>query len=415
MKVTDFILQNTYLNNINRQKYDLNKVQEQITTQQKVNRPSDSPLGTARIIRFTEQLGNIQTYLSNAENAGGFVNKTISSMQSIQTIVSDIQGLLVQTDNALSSGSFDDYAQKIEAYLGSIIDYANEEYDGKYLFAGSTFYDKPFSLNETTLDTTFNSSSPNGSHSIRLSKSIEQRINIGGEDLFASVMKLNGNFDRSAAVGTTSTLSNTIYDADGNEYGVQVTYTKTAANQYSMQYNITDAASNVVANDTLDLAFDATTGELVTMDGTDPANISIDMNSPKIRFKIDPTNLYEADRPAALAQNLDLKGDFFNTLASISMKLANGEKPSENQVALINDFNNHILDKLSEEGNIANRIDSILNQLTNEETNIQELVSNEKDTDMVKAALDLQTLNYSLEYAYKISSMILPQSLLDYL
>lgn len=415
MKVTDFILQNTYLNNINRQKYDLNKVQEQITTRQKVNRPSDSPLGTARIIRFTEQLGSMQTYMSNAENANGFVTKTISSMQSMQTIVSDIQSLLVQTDNALNSGSFDNYAQKIESYLANIVDYANEEYDGKYLFAGSTFYDKPFSFDEATLETTFNSSSPNGSHTIRLSKSIEQKINIGGEDLFASVMKLNGNFDRSAAAGTTSALTNTIYDADGNEYGVQVTYTKTADNQYSMQYNITDAASNVIANDTLDLAFDATTGELFTVDGADPSTISIDIDSPKIRFKIDPTNLKEADKAEALAQDIDLKGDFFNTLASISTKLANGEKPTANQVAFINDFNNHILYKLSEEGNIANRIDNVLNQLTNEETNIQELVSNEKDTDMVKAAMELQTLNYSLEYAYKISSMILPQSLLDYL
>ncbi len=415
MKVTDFILQNTYLNNINRQKYDLNKVQEQITTQQRVNRPSDSPLGTARIIRFTEQLGNIQTYATNAENAGGFVNKTISSMQSIQTIVSDIQSLLVQTDNALSSQSYEDFAQKIESYLSNIVDYANEEYDGKYLFAGSSFYDQPFSFDENTLSTTFNSSAPNGDHTIRLSKSIEQKINVGGEDLFASIMKLNGNFNRSAATGTASTLSNTIYDADGNEYGVQIIYTKMADNQYSMQYNITDAASNVVANDTMDLAFNATTGELVTIDGADPSAISIELDSPKIRFKIDPTNLYESDKPASLTQNIDLKGDFFNTLAAISKKLANGEKPSENQIALISDFNNHILDKLSEEGNIANRIDNIISQLTDEKTNIQELVSNEKDTDMVKAALQLQTLNYSLEYSYKISSMILPQSLLDYL
>jgi len=415
MKVTDFMLQSSYLNNINRQKYDLNRVQEQITTQQKVNRPSDSPLSTARIIRFTEQLGSIQTFMTNAENASGFVNKTMSSMQSMQDLVAEIQGLLVQVDNPLTSGSYSDYAQKIESYMSNIVDYANEQYDGKYLFAGSSFYDEPFSFDTSTLETTNNSSDPDGAHTIRLSKSVEQKINIGGDELFSSIMKLNGNFDVNAAVGATSSLGNTIYDADGNEYGVQITYTKTADNQYSMQYNITDEDSNVIATDTKSLIFNATSGSLETVDGADPAAISIEIDSPKIRFKIDPANLHEADKTAALAQDLNMKGDFFNTLASISMKLANGEKPSENQITLIDDFNNHILDKLSEEGNVYNRIDNMIAQLTSEETNVQEMVSNERDTDLVKAALEMQTLQYSLEYAYKISAMILPKSLLDYL
>ncbi len=228
-------------------------------------------------------------------------------------------------------------------------------------------------------------------------------------------MELNGNFDKSAAVGSASTLENSIYDADGNEYNVQITYTKTADNQYSMQYDVIDSDSNVVATDTKSLAFDATSGELKTIDGAEPSSISIELDSPKVRFKIDPTNLYEAGKTATLTQNLNMKGDFFNTLAAISKTLANGEQPTENQIAVINDFNSHILNKLSEEGNVSNRIANLTEQLTNEDTNIQELVANEKDTDLAKAAIELQALQYSLEYTYKISSMILPKSLLDYL
>lgn len=415
MRITDFTLQSTYLRNINKQKTDLNKIQEQITTEQKINRPSDSPLGTGRILRFTEQLGNIQTYMNTAENGSGFVDKTISTMESMQGIVSDIQSLMVQTNNELNTNSYSDYSQKIEAYLSNIVDLANEQYDGKYLFAGSSLYEQPYSYDESTMAVTANSGDVNGDHIIKLSKNIEQKINVGGDDLFSSVMELNGNFNKSDAVGTASTLSNTIYDADGNEYNLQITYTKTASNQYSMQYNVTDSSSNVVTSNTADLVFDSTTGELKTINGASPNSISIDLGSPQIKFKIDPTNLNESSSTTALTQNMDMQGDFFNTLAAISKKLANGEAPTDNQIAVINNFNSHILNKLSEEGNISNRIDNITNQLTTEKTNLEDLISNEKDTDLAKAAIDLQTLQYSLEYSYKISSMILPKSLLDYL
>jgi flagellin-like hook-associated protein FlgL len=46
---------------------------------------------------------------------------------------------------------------------------------------------------------------------------------------------------------------------------------------------------------------------------------------------------------------------------------------------------------------------------------LQGLLSSEQDVDMARATVDLQAQDYSLQLSYKIASMILPKSLLDFL
>jgi flagellar hook protein FlgE len=88
----------------------------------------------------------------------------------------------------------------------------------------------------------------------------------------------SGNINSAIAVGDSVTDSNTVYDANGNEYTLSVTYTKTAADEYDMTYELTDADGNVVADNgatALAVVFDNATGEVATVDGAAPAAINI--------------------------------------------------------------------------------------------------------------------------------------------
>ena len=82
---------------------------------------------------------------------------------------------------------------------------------------------------------------------------------------------------------------------------------------------------------------------------------------------------------------------------------------------MINDFNQHLLNNLSKAGGISNKLQSTEEILFNNEMEVAELLSLEKNVDIAKALIELESAQYTLDVSYQISSMILPKSLLDYL
>ncbi|NWF90382.1 MAG: flagellar hook-basal body complex protein [Ignavibacteriaceae bacterium] len=115
-----------------------------------------------------------------------------------------------------------------------------------------------------------------------------------------------GNINSALAVGDTASNTNTIYDENGNEYSFIVTYTKTAANTYDMTYDLQDeAGTSIVGPTTVSVAFDGTTGEMLTMNGNPPAAISITDASLGINFSFDPTTVTQTTNSTTLASTVD--------------------------------------------------------------------------------------------------------------
>jgi flagellin-like hook-associated protein FlgL len=53
--------------------------------------------------------------------------------------------------------------------------------------------------------------------------------------------------------------------------------------------------------------------------------------------------------------------------------------------------------------------------LKQKSTDFQEMISQDIDVDMPKLLIDLQNQQYILDMSYKMASMILPKSLMDFL
>ena len=130
---------------------------------------------------------------------------------------------------------------------------------------------------------------------------------------------------------------------------------------------------------------------------------------------MDLNSIKEKNSSANLNSTLNQKADIFNTLIGIKEKLLAGEKPTDEQQKIVSDFNQLLLDKLSEAGGISNKLNSTKEILLNKEIELKDLLSSEKDVDVARALLDLENSQYVLDISYKISSMVLPKSLLDYM
>jgi flagellar hook-associated protein 3 FlgL len=152
-----------------------------------------------------------------------------------------------------------------------------------------------------------------------------------------------------------------------------------------------------------------------TLDGKSPAPIKISIASQKIEFNLDLNSLRETSGSTSLSFSANQKMDIFNTLLSIKQNLESGNLPTDAQISSLNDFNKHILDKTSAVGNIINQLSATSDVLNSQKLTLQGLLSSEQDVDMARATVDLQAQDYSLQLSYKIASMILPKSLLDFL
>jgi len=415
MRVSDRQLQIDYLRSMNLTKNRLSKLQEQVTTGKEINRPSDSPLGTSRLFKLSNQLGNITTFRDNIGRAQTALDMSISSMQGfqseIQNVISDLTGLQNPTvgDNNIRA-----YSDKLDLIIGQLLDYANADIDGQYLFGGTDDSIKPFSLNSAGNAVEVNSQGIGGERKIRIAKNIDQKINMTGKEVFESVWSQSGTIDSSAAVGTTFTKTEKIDGADGTEYDFTITYTKTADNTYQLSYAYDDGSGSVALAQTNELVFDATTGELESVDGNDPSDIRINISGNKIDFKIDVSGLTESDS-TSVKTKLNVKANIFNTLLDIKENLANGQLPNDEQIAIINGFNTHILDKISSAGDIGRRLENTVQLLDSQELELKDLQSKERDVDIMKAMVELESQQFNLNLGYKISSMILPKSLMDFL
>ncbi|RMD49881.1 MAG: hypothetical protein D6830_03925, partial [Ignavibacteria bacterium] len=109
------------------------------------------------------------------------------------------------------------------------------------------------------------------------------------------------------------------------------------------------------------------------------------------------------------------KRDIFNVLLDIKKQLESGDMPDSDLVAQVKNFHEKVLGKLSEVGSITNRLIDTESMLQNQQTQMQEVIAKEQEVDVVDAISKMQYYDYVLQMSYKMSSMILPKSILDYL
>ncbi len=217
-----------------------------------------------------------------------------------------------------------------------------------------------------------------------------------------------------AVAASFASDSSSIYDADGNQYTFNADFSKTAANSYTIDYTIDDASGTIHTGST-DLVFDSATGELASVDGGSITDLNITVPGNKIDFMYDVSGMTESTSAASFSNSLSQKADIFNTLISVRDKLRNNDLASDEQVGIIEDFHQLVLDKLSDAGSVSNRLTGTEEILSNQELELKDLLSKESDVDIVKAMVNLETQRTNLDLSYKISAMILPKSIMDFI
>ena len=97
MRITNRMMTNNMLGNINKNKLRVSKLDEQYSTGKKIQRPSDDPIITVRALKLRTNLTELnQYYEKNIPDAISWMEVTEGSLDTINEILGKINTYCVQ-------------------------------------------------------------------------------------------------------------------------------------------------------------------------------------------------------------------------------------------------------------------------------------------------------------------------------
>jgi flagellar hook-associated protein 3 FlgL len=116
----------------------MQEIQEKLSSGKQINRPSDDPSGTRKVLGLKAEESQVQQFLDNTETAKEQINFTSNTLESIQDIFSKIKELTVQASNdTLGQSERKIISGELDELLESVLQSANTENNGRYVFSGT--------------------------------------------------------------------------------------------------------------------------------------------------------------------------------------------------------------------------------------------------------------------------------------
>ena len=131
-------LNRTALSNINLNYKKIQETQEKLSSGKRINRPSDDPSGTRKVLGLKAEESQVQQFLDNTETAKEQINFTSNTLESIQDIFSKIKELTIQASNdTLGQSERKIISGELDELLESVLQNANTDNNGRYIFSGT--------------------------------------------------------------------------------------------------------------------------------------------------------------------------------------------------------------------------------------------------------------------------------------
>lgn len=138
MRITNKIIQNNSLSNINLAKIAEDARSQQVSSGKKIVRPSDDPIVAIRSLRLRSSVVEITQYYSrNAKDAEAWLKTTEDAMQQVAEVITDMITQYNKGANEyLTSEERNIVLEQLKALKGEVYDTGDADYAGRYVFTG---------------------------------------------------------------------------------------------------------------------------------------------------------------------------------------------------------------------------------------------------------------------------------------
>lgn len=138
MRITNKIIQNNNLANINTNKVYQDTLSTQMSTQKKISRPSDDPVVAIRALRLRSNVTEVTQYYSkNIPDAESWLSITEDSLNNLTAVITKmIEQCTKGSNGTLTTSDRQIILEQLEALGDEVYSTADADYAGRYVFTG---------------------------------------------------------------------------------------------------------------------------------------------------------------------------------------------------------------------------------------------------------------------------------------
>lgn len=138
MRITNKIMQRNNLSNINTNKMYQDKLSTQMSTQKKINRPSEDPVVAIRSLRLRSNVTEITQYYSkNIPDAESWIKITEDALSKLTDVLSNMIGQCTRgTNNPFTSEDRGIVLEQLKLLSEEVYATGDADYAGRYVFTG---------------------------------------------------------------------------------------------------------------------------------------------------------------------------------------------------------------------------------------------------------------------------------------
>ena len=153
MRVTNNMMTDSLVRYLTSQNEALYERQTVISSQKRINRPSDDPIGMGRVLDYRQTLSSIEQYETNIQNGQKRLEITEITLDLVDELLQGVRAIAM-TEAGGTTESRQLTAGEVKNMFDQILDLANSKLNGDYMFSGYQTRTAPFSRDDT-LATTF--------------------------------------------------------------------------------------------------------------------------------------------------------------------------------------------------------------------------------------------------------------------
>lgn len=163
MRITNKIMQNNSLYNINNNKVSEDQLNTMMSTGKKITRPSDDPVIAIRALRLRSNVTQLsQYYEKNAKDAESWLQVTADALSTVTDVLTDcVKQATKGANKDLTLDDLDTIITQMDALSQEYYSTGNVDYAGRYVFTGyrtdtALTYDKTTTASYTNINDEFN-------------------------------------------------------------------------------------------------------------------------------------------------------------------------------------------------------------------------------------------------------------------
>lgn len=383
----------------------LNNTQQQISTGQRVNKPSDDPVAAARILKLDQELSRVETYQRNVDLAENRLNQEESALESSIDVIQRIRELTVQAGNgSLSANDRRSISSELEERLGQLANIANtRDASGEYIFSGFQGSVKAFEQNEFG---NWTYQGDEGQRVLEIDDGVTVPISDNGKDIFVRVPAAVTGENTSVTSGSSISGVSLINEAD-----LSAAFTGTFPDDITIQI---DENGAITASSGSNPSLPVTPNVYVSGEPFEVAGVEATITGPLPA----PTDV------DSYTLKINEKQSVFGTIENLIAGLNSIDKSSPggqaeyddliaNSLINLDNAQESILLKQTELGGRMNAVDSTKTFLEDSSVYTNEIRSQLQDLDYAEAISNLSFQSFVLQAAQQSFAQVSQLSLFD--